>query len=271
MIKTDENQETREMRNAENIEQLIDETLSRDSVRKEDVRAIADRLEPEDRLDYLNAFFSFHGMKLRYADRFDSGVPLRINRLIKKTGLELKKLREQRYTDTLTGVGNRASLERQNAKRDPKQRYAVLMMDLDHFKGFNDKYGHHVGDAVLRVLGSILRDSVRKTEGRIARYGGEEFYVELNQTDARNAGEVVAERIRANVERYGMKRIGEELSRQGFSDVYDRMIKDGRTLTISIGVADEAQGREPELARHNADKALYHAKEQGRNRVVVYQ
>ena len=183
------------------------------------------------------------------------------------TVIELKDLRERLHTDPLTGVRSRAFIERKD--REPKEKYAVLMMDLDKFKRWNDLYGHDVGDIALRVLGSILRDAVRRTEGYIARYGGEEFYVELNQTDAGNAAKA-AERIRANVEKYGMQRVGAALMENGQEAVYKKMLADGITMTISIGVAEELQGKMPEEARKRADLALSNAKSNGRNQVIVY-
>lgn len=252
---------------ASNIEALIEETLRNSEIKPADIITLAIHLEPEDRVQYLNSILALDGMKLAYAGKFSAEVPKTLSELMKATVWDLQTLRTQRETDPLTGVGTRALIEKNNRK--PKGKYAVMMMDLDKFKRWNDAYGHNIGDIALKVLGSILRDTLRRTEGYIGRYGGEEFYIELNQTGADNAM-LIAEKVRANVEKYGMQRVEKELESKGLKDIYKQMIKDKLTLTISIGVADELQGHMPEKARERADIALYNAKSNGRNQVVKY-
>ena len=127
--------------------------------------------------------------------------------------------------------------------------FAVLMLDIDNFKVFNDTYGHLAGDEILVNVAAILERSVRSVD-YVARYGGEEFVVVLVETTADAAAEV-AERIRAVV----------ETPRPG---------ADGQPLavTVSVGVTDswENDGR-PEEVLARADSALYEAKNAGRNRV----
>lgn len=141
---------------------------------------------------------------------------------------------------------------------------ALLMLDIDHFKRYNDELGHLVGDATLREVAGILRSNLRKVD-IVARFGGEEFIMAMPETGAAGALEV-AERIRSSIARHIYK-------------VYDVNTK----VTASIGVAvfpadvlksDAASGEVEVLANEiisKADAALYRAKEEGRNRVVRYQ
>jgi len=127
---------------------------------------------------------------------------------------------------------------------------AIVMMDLDDFKKLNDTYGHPAGDAALRHTAQLLAHQLRKSD-LAARFGGEEFAVILASTD-RGGAEHLAEKVRAEVER-------------------GRLVHDGARLgvTVSIGVAVwPGDGRDPAALVAAADRALYAAKEGGRNRVV---
>jgi diguanylate cyclase (GGDEF)-like protein len=154
-------------------------------------------------------------------------------------------------TDAMTEIANhRAFQERLREEIARAQRYGyrfiLLMMDVDHFKQYNDQFGHPRGDQVLRRVAALLRETVREGD-LVARYGGEEFTALLPQTDAKQ-GMVVAERIRSAVER-------------------DRF--DGRAITISVGAAEfPVDGADAETLIARADNALYLAKNRGRNRVV---
>jgi len=128
---------------------------------------------------------------------------------------------------------------------------AVLMMDLDHFKQVNDTHGHLMGSHVLTEVGGIIANSIRGAD-IAARYGGEEFVAYLPETDGAGAMQV-AERIRANLESAAFT-------------------LDGRTatVTISVGIAlFPAHGRALRELVARADRALYRAKEEGRNRVCL--
>ena len=160
--------------------------------------------------------------------------------------------------DGLTGVENHRSFqERFLGEILRAQRYghqlAVLMMDIDFFKKVNDTYGHPMGDQVLKEVARIISGNIRAGVDFLARYGGEEFVCMLADTDRTKAGET-AERIRTSVE--------------------EKIYESGATrfqVTMSIGGAifpvDSRHGRE---ILEKADKALYHAKETGRNRLVFY-
>lgn len=161
-------------------------------------------------------------------------------------------------TDSLTGLLNRRAMdvrlaeEEARAARDGSP-LAVISLDVDFFKHVNDKYGHAMGDAVLRNLGRMLREATRLTD-LVGRMGGEEFLVVCPNTDV-NGAAVVAEQLRSRFE---------ALDHQ-----------DGETrirVTVSFGVAASEPTQGPDVARllRRSDRALYRAKETGRNRVEVW-
>jgi diguanylate cyclase (GGDEF)-like protein len=167
----------------------------------------------------------------------------------------LLALRGQANTDARTGLTNsRAfdeSLQRRLSTRGMADKAAILMLDLDHFKEFNDRFGHPAGDEALRVFAHLLASSIREPD-LAARYGGEEFAVYLSGAGAAEAAEV-AERIRERTET---------------TIVPLAPGKTGR-LTVSIGYAVAPDdGDERVLLLKAADDALYRAKLAGRNRVV---
>jgi diguanylate cyclase (GGDEF)-like protein len=132
-----------------------------------------------------------------------------------------------------------------------KEPFACLIIDVDYFKSINDTFGHAAGDAVLRELATNLQTILRQADV-VGRVGGEEFLVLASGADARQAL-MLAERIRIRIELLQIEAIGR------------------RPLTLSVGVA--CRNRETtleELIQH-ADKALYQAKQNGRNRAVTYQ
>ena len=164
-------------------------------------------------------------------------------------------LRQIASTDALTGVmSRRAWIEAAEAELGRSGRYerplSVMIVDVDHFKAINDTFGHNVGDMVLKQLAQVLTDGLRQFD-QLGRLGGEEFAVLLPETDA-DAAIASAERMRSLVEN------------RFFADL------DGRRCTISAGVAEagpEGDSLPPLLDR--ADKALYRAKANGRNRVEI--
>jgi two-component system, cell cycle response regulator len=159
-------------------------------------------------------------------------------------------------TDPLTGLPNRRALgefldrEVDRARRKA-QPLAVLLLDIDHFKGINDRLGHLAGDDALRTLGAVLGRLVRRDE-LLARYGGEEFAVVLPGADYAEAGRC-GERLRAGVEAHPFAFGGARYA-----------------LTVSVGVGSAAGGENPDPATllGRADANLYEAKRAGRNRVV---
>jgi len=156
-------------------------------------------------------------------------------------------------SDSLTGVGNRRALEKAltletNRAARTGESLCALMADLDHFKRINDGFGHDVGDKVLAAFGDLLRQQTRGTD-IVARFGGEEFVVLMPHTDLEHATET-AERIR------------QALRSARFEPLPD-------AVTVSIGVAELSENESGDALLRRADKALYEAKESGRNRVVA--
>lgn len=168
-----------------------------------------------------------------------------------------ESLRMQSIHDPLTGLFNRRYLEASLAREMLRnmrhgRRLTLLMMDIDHFKRFNDMHGHDAGDELLQQFASVLRDRVR-VEGIPCRYGGEEFTVILPETDL-EAGLMRAEDIRAHTSQLKVRHRG-QLPGQ---------------VSVSIGLSVQPlHGTDPETRPHAAEQALYRAKQAGRNRVEV--
>lgn len=169
---------------------------------------------------------------------------------------QLKKTEKEALIDALTGLHNRKALDRRakdlyDAFQKDGTCFSVIILDIDSFKRFNDKYGHKTGDEVLQIVGSVLHDNIKGRDFP-ARYGGEEFVVLLPTTTVNNAC-IVAEQIRKNIS-------GQKL----------KVIKTGESLgniTVSLGVSEINSGDTLDSVIERADKALYLAKNSGRNNV----
>jgi diguanylate cyclase (GGDEF)-like protein len=188
-----------------------------------------------------------------------------VGTLALETANEIKKVAALQYeniTDHLIGIYNRRYLDRKIAEEIPRVcRYgmplSMLLLDIDHFKAVNDHYGHQIGDQTLKSLGQLLFKKVRDTD-IIARYGGEEIAVLALQTSVSGAGDL-AERLRQAVETSIMVPADEDEKRPAI------------TITVSIGVTGfDRQVTDQHVLIEQADKALYKAKEGGRNRVIVF-
>ncbi len=178
-------------------------------------------------------------------------------------------------TDALTAIPNRRAFDehigRNIAVADQGQRQlSLFMLDIDHFKRFNDEHGHRIGDQALVVVGSILKgfaDEMKQLEDREifpARYGGEEFAVTLLDV-AKNEAEELADIIRRKIERYNFV----------IRDPDGQILAAGIKINVSIGVAElledcPAAARDVAHLVDAADKALYLAKASGRNQVRGY-
>jgi diguanylate cyclase (GGDEF)-like protein len=195
------------------------------------------------------------------------------NRELDRANKELDRRREELLalsrTDALTGLSNRRYFEeRLNVEFARSSRYrsplALVMLDIDHFKGLNDRYGHPFGDQVLRAVAQVARERLRDTD-LLARYGGEELVALLPETGVREAAGV-AERVRAGIEAL-------RLSFQPVAGPDEPQRSEPVGCTASLGCASfPSQGLdEPEQLVRAADDALYAAKESGRNRVCVHE
>jgi len=197
---------------------------------------------------------------------FGAILVLFVGTLALETAAEIERitaLQHENITDHLIGIYNRRYLDRRIAEEILRvSRYnaplSVLLLDIDHFKAINDRYGHQVGDQTLKGLGQLLFNKVRDTD-IIARYGGEEIVILAIQTPVSYAAGL-AERLREAVETSIMVPADEGENRPAV------------TITVSIGVAGvDEHITDPQVLIHRADQALYKAKESGRNRVVVFE
>ena len=227
--------------------------------------------QEQSQIDELNRTGKFGPNEKEYIRKDGKRVPIRLSGfklidvdekevvwgIIENITLE-KELKEQHkkvtrlsITDHLTGLFNRQKLDealeneinRANRSASP---FSVIMLDLDYFKIVNDKYGHQVGDEVLIEVSKILQQCTRKID-LVGRWGGEEFMIVCLETDGQG-GEKLAEKIRKKIGQYSFTVVG--------------------NITASFGVSTSEQSDEAKSIVRRADKALYQAKAQGRNRVV---
>jgi len=169
---------------------------------------------------------------------------------------QLQETKKEAYIDGLTGLNNRKAfdaklIELQQEFKKHKIYYSVVFVDIDFFKKFNDTYGHKIGDLVLQVVGGILHNGVKGSDFP-ARYGGEEFCVLLPATTLENA-KIVAEQLRMKI---AVKKPRNEETGEDYGKI-----------TASFGVSQVKHEDTPETVLERADKALYLAKESGRNAV----
>ena len=160
------------------------------------------------------------------------------------------------FRDALTGVYNRRALEETMERIPARTPLALLMLDLDFFKNYNDRFGHQAGDAALKAVAQATQKALLRDSDRIFRYGGEEFTIILA-----GAGQYSAMTV--------AQRILEEVA------ALDLVHPDSRTgkLTVSIGIAHRSFGEDADICEvlTHADQALYEAKTSGRNRIVLFE
>ncbi len=206
-----------------------------------------------DHLGDINLFrrYPFNDSELELIENLLAGLlyPLR-NTLLYQRAVESATL------DPLTGVRNRAAMD-SAMKREIglAQRHAtplsVILMDLDHFKQINDQHGHMYGDQALKAAAKCAEQSIRESD-MIFRYGGEEFLILLTGTEIEGAA-MLAERVRRNIQ---------EMPPLGEQDI---------SMTVSLGVTSLTREDDINTLFQRMDQALYKAKAEGRNRVIVHQ
>jgi len=159
-----------------------------------------------------------------------------------------KELSTVSITDALTQAYNRRHFDdvfKRTCDQNPE--FALILIDIDHFKRFNDNYGHLVGDDCLRIVAATLRSSINNSGAILARYGGEEFAVLLDKGTQKEA-ESLAEELRLAIENLRFMTSGKIVP-----------------ISISLGVSCGQLGEKPNAVIKRADEALYHAKSSGRN------
>jgi diguanylate cyclase (GGDEF)-like protein len=163
-----------------------------------------------------------------------------------------KRIEYQATHDTLTRLLNRHSFEQElsmeiNRSRRYNHPFSLILLDIDHFKRINDRFGHKAGDQVLAATGGLVKGLMRKSD-QVFRIGGEEFAIVASETAGEN-GVRLAEKVRQEVEKYDFGT--------------------GERVTVSLGVAQWGRETDADLFR-NADRALYRAKEGGRNQTRLF-
>lgn len=175
----------------------------------------------------------------------------RLEQLVSERTLALEKanaeLKSMAFRDPLTGIGNRVMLEAWLSQQPMEAPITVLMLDLDHFKLINDRFGHKVGDQALVAVASCLANNTRRDD-LLVRWGGEEFLLILKNVEGSQATRV-AENLRQKVEQISL-------------------LPDQEPMTVSIGLV-ACKVSEFDMAMSMADEALYQAKKAGRNRTIT--
>jgi len=176
-----------------------------------------------------------------------------------RVAADFLEISEVASLDELTGIANRRAFNRTidaETKRHTRSTrdLSLMLIDVDHFKRYNDQYGHLAGDECLKQIATVLKTNVRRDADFPARFGGEEFVVLMPMTEIEGA-ELVASKILEAVSSMGMAHAGSP----------------HRVVTVSIGIASWQAGvsLSPNLLIERADRALYQAKDGGRNRVVI--
>ena len=207
----------------------------------------------------LAIFMLFFFMVLGQLTVFGTGVMALRNRLSERNrqlAESVERIEQMAALDDLTGALNRRAFMQVLAdERARTLRYgglfAVVLLDIDHFKSVNDRFGHQAGDAVLKAFCVVANTGIRTTD-RLGRLGGEEFIVLLISLAGVDAARIAAERVREAIATHDWNRV-----------------MPGLSLTTSLGVAVFEQGETVEVLIARADRALYAAKNSGRNRTVM--
>lgn len=190
----------------------------------------------------------------------DNGDVYRVLPLLVEFYANFFTLLDDNERDVLTGLLNRktfdtrigkilATLQTQENRIDKIPAYCLIAVDIDHFKRINDTFGHLYGDEVLLLFANLMKKTFREND-LLFRFGGEEFVVLLSLTDSSHVS-IAAERFRSVVEKTSFPQVGQ--------------------VTVSIGIALISIGEMPRITMDRADRALYFAKQNGRNQVQIYE
>jgi diguanylate cyclase len=253
---------------ARSAKEIIAEMLSNLAVFSDDTKAITKDVAGQ--LEKLDAEASEEVVRLFANTLMESAKMMLTSSDSISTSLagaqqEILELREtlarvmtESERDFLTGTYNRKAFDKHmgEALEEAREKHTdltLLMIDIDHFKQFNDTYGHLIGDEVLKTVAKTLSDLLKGTDC-VARYGGEEFAVILPRTPLKG-GMIVGEELRRSIAR-------RELKRKSNGETFG-------AITVSIGVASLRHQEDTALSLiQRADKAMYHSKNNGRNRVT---
>ncbi len=244
----------------DDVARLLNEALGVSANYDASLAGASERLLAAENRDQLKTIVEF--LVNSTQEMRDSNKALKQRLMLSKAEISslqqsLEAIRAESLTDPLTGLGNRKYFDRsiqvavQNALASGEP-LSLLMFDIDHFKSFNDTYGHLTGDQVLRLVATSLKQTI-KGQDITARYGGDEFAVVLPNTALRQAL-TVADHIRRAV-------MSKELKKKSTGEMLGR-------VTISIGVSILKPGEDTDSLIERADACLYAAKRAGRNRVV---
>ncbi len=223
---------------------------------------VNDELKQDKSKDEINALVSgvLDDTKnmLEYNDHLEDMLE-NSNRAMEDMRRDLELARKEALTDSLTGLANRKAFDHEISRlvalsnSNEPHIFSMIMLDIDHFKKFNDTFGHQVGDQVLKLVARTLKDSVKGRDITV-RYGGEEFVILLPETDIKG-GLKIAEILRQEIEK---------------KEVINRVTgKNLAKITFSAGVSEYLKGEDVDSFIKRVDTALYKAKNSGRNRVIA--
>ncbi|NVN86131.1 MAG: GGDEF domain-containing protein [Rhodopseudomonas sp.] len=239
---------------------LITDTLGVTASFGDNLQGASHKLSLSDDRDQVKAIVERLVTSTREMQSANSALEERLSKSkleINNLQVSLEAIRAESLTDPLTGLGNRKHFDRAIGEAvrhaaTTSEPLSLLMLDIDHFKSFNDNYGHLTGDQVLRLVGLSLKQSI-KGQDITARYGGEEFAVVLPNTPLRQAI-IVADNIRRMV-------MSKELKKKSTGEILGR-------VTLSAGVSALRPNEDCDALIDRADGCLYAAKRNGRNRVI---
>ncbi|MBT2643552.1 diguanylate cyclase [Bacillus sp. ISL-41] len=198
---------------------------------------------PEMSEDYLISVIQFYVAYLFYI------LIIYYSRFLIKLFSDFENMKENAYTDALTGIANRHQIDIWLDEKVPGTKEApvsILFFDIDHFKAVNDTYGHKVGDSVLKELAGLVKQNLTPNE-QFGRWGGEEFII-ISSQSGENAL-MLAEELRLKINDYPFKTAGRQ--------------------TVSFGVTEFRAGESVDTLISRADRGLYQSKHEGRNRVTM--